>query len=157
MPEANRTALTYRFERWRAISSGVLETAGATFLLLIAVRWFEAGAFAKSLVAAGGSAGLMLAPWAVSRVEAAGWPVSVAASRLAAVGAATVAFMAVVPNQIVFVVGSVVAMTCSAVAIPLTTQIYQENYPASGREGMRAKQKLANANASANTISSQRK
>ena len=53
MPEASRTALTYRYERWRALSSGVLETAGATFLLLIAVRWFEAGALSKALVAAG--------------------------------------------------------------------------------------------------------
>ena len=133
MPDASRTALTYRYERWRAASSGILETAGATFLLLIAVRWYEAGALAKSVVAAGGSAGLMLAPWVVSRVEAAGWPVSVAASRLAAAGAATVAFMAAAPNHIVFVIGSVVAMTCSAVAIPLMTQIYQENYPASER------------------------
>lgn len=133
MPEASRTALTYRYERWRALSSGILETAGATFLLLIAVRWFEAGALSKALVAAGGSAGLMLAPWMVTRVEASGWPVSRAAAWLAVLGAIGFLFMALVPVLPVFVVGSVMAMTTSSVAIPLLTQIYQENYPANRR------------------------
>jgi len=133
MPEASRTTLTYRYERWRALSSGVIETAGATFLLLIAVRWFEAGALSKALVAAGGSAGLMLAPWMVTRVEASGWPVSRAAAWLAALGAIGFLFMALVPVLPVFVVGSVLAMTTSSVAIPLLTQIYQENYPANRR------------------------
>ena len=129
MPDATRTQLTYHYERWRALASGILETAGATFLLLITVRWYDAGPFSKALVAAGGSAGLILAPWAVSRVEALRWPVSLAASRLAAVGAITMLFMAMLPLQSVFVLGAIVAMTTSSIAIPLMTQIYQENYP----------------------------
>ena len=133
MRDATRTQITYRYERWRALASGILETAGATFLLLIAVRWYESGPLSKALVAAGGSAGLMLAPWAVSRVEALRWPVSLAASRLAAVGTITVLLMAAFPQQIVFVIGSIVAMTASSIAIPLMTQIYQENYPARER------------------------
>ena len=47
-----RTRLTFRWERWRAVTAGILESAGSTFLLLIAVRWFEAGATAKALIAA---------------------------------------------------------------------------------------------------------
>lgn len=133
MPDAARTQLTFRYERWRALASGILETAGATFLLLIAVRWYDAGPFSKALVAAGGSTGLMLAPWAVSRVEALRWPVALAASRLAAVGALVVLLMAAFPLQVVFVLGAIVAMTASAIAIPLMTQIYQENYPAGER------------------------
>ena len=82
MPDATRTALTYRYEKWRALSSGILETAGGTFLLLITVRYYQAGASAKALVAAGGSVGLMLAPWFVSCVATSGWPVSRVASRL---------------------------------------------------------------------------
>lgn len=133
MPDTTRRQLTFRYERWRAVSAGILETAGATFLLLFAVRWYEAGAFSKALVAASGSIGLMLAPWIVSRVEAAGWPVSLAASRLASVGAITFVIMAAAPMPAVFVLGSLVAMTMSSVAIPLLTQIYQENYPAGER------------------------
>src|SRR5436190_3979516 len=129
MQLSERTAITYRFERWRALAAGILEVAGTIFLLLIAVRWFQAGPLAKALVAGGGSLGLLLAPWVVSRVEALGWPVAQAASRLALVGAASFLVMALVPALPLFVAGSVLALTTSSAAIPLLTQIYQENYP----------------------------
>jgi hypothetical protein len=79
-------------------------------------------------VASGGSLGLMLAPWVVSRVEALGWPVAKAARRLATLGAISFALMAMVPVLPVFVLGSVLALTCLSAAIPLLTQLYQENY-----------------------------
>jgi MFS family permease len=129
MPDASRTAQTYRYERWRAVSAGILETAGTTFLLLIAVRWFQAAAFAKALVAAGGSLGLMLAPLVVTRVAALRWPVALAASRLAMLGATSFVLMALIPRLPLYVMGAVLAMTASSAAIPLLTQIYQENYP----------------------------
>ena len=127
--DAGRTAQTYRYERWRAISSGILETAGSTFLLLIAVRWFHAGALAKALVAGGGSFGLMLGPWLVAQVETAGWPVAKAASRVAMLGAIGFVIMALLPVLPVFVIGAVITMAASSAAVPLMTQIYQENYP----------------------------
>src|SRR5207248_4086932 len=97
MTARDRTEITYRYERWRALSTGIIEAAGTTFLLLIAVRGFDAGRTAKALVAGGGSLGLMLAPWLVSRVEALGWPVAKAASRLAAIGAISFVVMAALP------------------------------------------------------------
>ena len=51
MDAARRTQLTYRYERLRAGAAGIMETAAGTFLLLIAVRHFEAGATAKAIVA----------------------------------------------------------------------------------------------------------
>ena len=127
--DAARTTQTFRYERWRALTSGIIEAAGGTFLLLIAVRWFEAGAVSKALVAGGGSFGLMLGPWLVARVETAGWPVAKAASRLAMFGAAGFIVMAIFPLLPVFVIGSVLTMAMSSAAVPLMTQIYQENYP----------------------------
>jgi MFS family permease len=126
---ADRTAVTYRCECWRALSTGVLEAAGTIFLLLVAVRCYQAGPLAKALIASGGSLGLILSPWLVSRVEASGWPVAKAAARLAALGAVTFLIMALVPVLPLYVAGCVVALTTSSVAIPLMTQIYQENYP----------------------------
>ena len=38
MLDRSRTAITYRYECWRAVRAGVLEAAGTVFLLLIAVR-----------------------------------------------------------------------------------------------------------------------
>ena len=60
MDSGERTRVTFLYERLRAASQGVLETAGATFLLLIAVQGLHAGPVAKALVASGGSLGLLL-------------------------------------------------------------------------------------------------
>jgi len=133
MDAAGRTAQTYRYERWRALATGMLESAASTFLLLIAVRWFHAGSLAKALVAGGGSFGLMLGPWLVARVETAGWPVAKAASRVAVVGAVGFLVMALLPVLPVFVLGAVVTMAAGAATVPLMTQIYQENYPEAQR------------------------
>jgi predicted MFS family arabinose efflux permease len=126
---ADRTRLTYRLELQRAVPHGVLESAGSTFLLLIALKYFEAGAMAKALVASGGSVGLMLAPVVVSQVARRRWPAALAAARFAAVGAAVFLVMALVPWVVLYVVGCMVAMTAATSVIPLMTQIYQDNYP----------------------------
>jgi hypothetical protein len=128
MPPGDRTAATYFYERWRSLAAGVLEAAATIFLLLIAVRHFDAGPLAKAMVAGGGSLGLLLAPWLVLRVEAARLPVAIAASRLAALGACSFLLMAIFPTLAVYVLGTVVALTTSSAAIPLLTQMYQENY-----------------------------
>jgi MFS family permease len=125
----SRTAITYWYERWRAVAAGVLETAGTTFLLLIAVKHFNAGALAKGLVASGGSLGLMLGPAVVSGVARIGWSSSKAAAVLAGSGACLALVMAALPFLPVFVAGSILAMTATSAAIPLLTQMYHENYP----------------------------
>ena len=130
---ADRTETTYHYERLRAVASGIIETGAHTFLLLVAVRWFEAGATAKAMVAAAGSLGLLLSPAVVSRVEAGGWRVAQAASVLLGIGAVSMVVMALIPQLAVFVAGSIVAMACSSAAIPLMTQVYQENYPGKER------------------------
>lgn len=129
MSEQSATQITYRYERWRALSAGIIETAPATFLLLIAVRWFHADSISKAVIATGGSIGLLISPWIVSVVANLGWPTSKAASRLAALGALSFLAAALFPVLPVYVVACVVGMSTSAAAIPLLTQMYQENYP----------------------------
>lgn len=129
MPEGNPTEVIYRYEKWRALSSGILETAGTTFLLLIAVRWYHAGAYAKAFIASGGSLGLLLAPLIVTFVERKGWPTAQAASRIAAMGAVSFLIPALIAWLPVFVLCGVIGMACASASIPLMTQIYQENYP----------------------------
>lgn len=129
----NRTAITYRYEKWRSAAAGILETAGTTFLLLIAVKYFHAGALPKGLVASGGSLGLMLGPVVVTLVAKRGWSSSRAAALLAGLGAAVMLSMAALPFLPVFVVGSMLGMTATSAAIPLLTQMYHENYPDNAR------------------------
>ena len=129
MRAENVTQSTYRYERWRAISSGIIESAGTTFLLLIAVRYFNAGALAKALIAGGGSLGLILSPLVVSVVEKRQWSTAKAASALAAAGAVSFLLPAFLPFLPLYIWASVVGMASSSAAIPLLTQMYQENYP----------------------------
>jgi len=124
-----RTRTTYFHELWRAAAAGILETAGSTFLLTIAVKHFAAGSVSKSIVAGSGSLGLLISPIVVSLVTAAGWPTSRAASRILAVGASSFFIAAAVPGLPIFVVCSLLAMATSAAVIPLLTQMYQDNYP----------------------------
>ncbi|MDB6025720.1 MAG: Major Facilitator Superfamily protein [Verrucomicrobiales bacterium] len=129
VPELNRTATTYRYERWRALSAGVIESAGTTFLLLIAVRSLHAGPVAKAMVAAGGSVGLLLSPFFVSFVQSRGWATAQAASRFSFIGMFAFLLPTLFPTLPMFIFGGVVGLAMSAVSIPLLTQIYQENYP----------------------------
>lgn len=125
--------LTYRYESLRAIATGIVETASGTFLLLIAVRWFDAGAVAKSCIAAASGLGYMLAPAVVARVEATRTPVAIAAAQLSLAGAAAFALSAAVPATWVFVLTSMVAISAAGAVSPLLTQLYQDNYPDAAR------------------------
>lgn len=133
MTTAQRKQITYRHEQWRAVSAGILETAGTTFLLLIAVKHFQAGAIAKGLVASGGSLGLAITPAVVSIVAAIRWSSARAAAALAALAAIAFLVMAIVPLISVFVAGSILALTAVSAMVPLLTQLYHENYPAHER------------------------
>ncbi|MEY2410074.1 MAG: hypothetical protein QOF48_2744 [Verrucomicrobiota bacterium] len=133
MPDASRTRSTYVHELWRAGTAGILETAGSTFLLTIAVRWFDANGTSKAIVAGAGSLGLLLSPLVVAVVARGRWNASVAASRILAAGAVSFVVIAAFPVLPVFVAGSVIAMASSAGIIPLLTQMYQDNYPENQR------------------------
>jgi MFS family permease len=129
VPGTDRTKITYRYERWRALTSGVIESAGTTFLLLIAVRAYQSGAVWKSAVACGSSLGLLLTPVVVSVVTRRRWAPSRAASWLFFGGAGAFVLSALFPVLPLFALASMLAMAAAASAIPLFTHIYQENYP----------------------------
>jgi len=128
-----RMRRTFRLELRRAAASGILETAAATFLLLIAVTHFHAGATAKALLVAGGPLGLLLGPLAVSLTRALGWRAATGAAACAASGALGFLGAACFDDARFFVVCSAFGVLSLTSGIPLMTQIYQENYPSSRR------------------------
>jgi hypothetical protein len=127
--------LTFRQERWRSACAGVLETAGNTFLLLIATREFGAGPVAKALVAAGGSVGLLISPLAVYAAQRLRLAPTRAVSGLLVAGATAGVLAAFIPVAwpFLYAVACVLALATSSAAIPLMTQVYQDNYPAHRR------------------------
>jgi len=128
----DRTAITYRHEKWRALSHGIQETAGQTFLLLVAVRVFEASPTAKAIVASGGSVGMLLTPVVVWVVKRQRWQPSRTAAVLAGVGAVAM-LLATLPTLPAYVLGGLMAATCGGMMVPLLTQMFEDNYPAAER------------------------
>jgi len=133
MSKWGRTTITYRYERLRAVSSGIIDTAGSTFLLLIAVRWFDTGATSKALIASGASAGLLVSPLILSFVSHRQWPAAKAAAGIFLVGAGSFTLAASFPLLPVFIIAGMLGMASATAAIPLLTQVYQENYPKAKR------------------------
>lgn len=133
MTAQDRRQITYRRELGRACFAGILESAGATFLLLIALRGFGAGPTAKALVAGALSVGLILSPLLVTWVAARGWSVSRAAARVLLLGAAGLLAAALVPWLPVYVAGAVAGMAAAGAVVPLLTEMFQQNYPAHER------------------------
>lgn len=123
-----RTQLTYRYDRLRAIPQGVIETASTTFLLLIAVKAFDAGPTPKSLIAAAGNIGLLLSLWLVPWVERSGQPVMRIAAWMMAGGALAMLVAAILPTLAVLVIATVIAVGAANAIIPLLTAVYQDNY-----------------------------
>jgi MFS family permease len=124
---------TYHIEKWRALPSGVLETATGTFLLLIAVQALEAGPTEKALIAAGGNFGLLLTPLVVQAVERRRLRISHGASAIAVMGTVAFSIAALFPALAIYVLGAVIGAACLSALTPLVIQVYQDNYPAAQR------------------------
>lgn len=124
---------TFRLEMRRAAATGILETAATTFLLLIAVSHFQAGATAKALLVAGGPLGLLLGPLVVSVTRALRWRAATGAAACAVCGALGFLVGVFVDDARVFVACGALGILSLTAGIPLMTQIYQENYPSARR------------------------
>lgn len=129
----DRASKTYFYDRLRAISLGINDTAATTFLLLIAVRFFEAPNVYKSLIAATSSIGFIIAPFSVHFAKAKGLHSSTASFFLYIISAIGFLFAALVPSFPVFICGSCLGIVAGAMSIPLVVQMYEENYPKTNR------------------------
>ena len=133
MNDAETTRRIFHHERWRAVASGVIETAGSTFLLLIAVRVFDAHSAAKGLVAAGVSLGLLFSPLVVWIVARRGTLISQASANLALVGSVGFLAAAVAPASWAYIPAAMLGVSIGATVVPLLTQMYQDGYPEAER------------------------
>jgi MFS family permease len=129
MNATKATQLTYRYDRLRAISSGIIDSANTTFFLLIAVKAFDADATSKSLIAAGGNIGLLLTLWLVPIAARIAKPPTHLASLLLSVSAIAFSIAAIFPTLLIYVPACMTAMACANIVIPLITTAYQQNYP----------------------------
>jgi MFS family permease len=125
--------ITFRAERIRSIFAGALEPAFGTFLLLIAVRNFNAAPSMKAWLVAGPSLGLMLGAFVVALADRLRWPPARAIAGVSGAGALCLLGAASTSEVGFFVTAGTLAGLCTTCATPLMTQVYQDNYPSARR------------------------
>ncbi|GIT12936.1 MAG: hypothetical protein CM1200mP34_3420 [Verrucomicrobiales bacterium] len=113
----------------RAISNGILETAGTTFLLLTVVKGFgETEPGGQGLVATAASVGLLLTPGVVTVVQSLRLPGP--GSRPPAWRCwCTLFFLMAACRGCRCLPSAASWHVCSTGAIPLLTQVFRDNYP----------------------------
>lgn len=121
-------SITYQQERKRAIAQGILESASSTFLLLIAIQWYNAGFIAKSLLASSANCGMLLSVPVVAWVAKRQWKLTQAAAGFAFVGGLCFLIAALFPSLLSLVIGGLLGLIASSCLIPLMTQVYQNHY-----------------------------
>lgn len=122
-------AETYRYDLKRSAAWGIIETAHITFFLIIAVRWFNAGPTAKSLLSSGPMVGFLFSPFVVYLVEKFRLKLARAGALLAYISAVFFGIATIFPNIWIFVICGSLSPALITTGIPLLTQIYQHNYP----------------------------
>ncbi len=130
MTEAETTSRTFRNELLRSVPAGILETLGSTFGMLVAVRVFEAGKFAKSAFLSATSGGLIASLFIVPLLLRSRATVTKIAARVQFIAAGFLMVSALLPkSEIVFITASSLGLFFFALQVPLQTQIYRLNYP----------------------------
>lgn len=125
---------TFLPEAFRAVAAGIIETALATFAVLIAVTRFDSGPALKSFLLACPALGLLGSLWAVPLVIRWHLTASRAAagvSMLSALGFAIAALGS--DHERWFVTGMSIGIGVIGMAIPLQTHYLRLNYPGTSR------------------------
>ena len=119
---------TFRIELKRSVTSGILEGAASTFLLLVAVKYLQTGETAKALLVAGSPLGLLVSPLATALVRHRQWSAARGLAFFGWLGAAGFT-LAAAGETFLYLAGSLIGLLTMSLGIPLVVQIYHDNFP----------------------------
>ncbi len=128
-----RAQLTFRYDLVRGGCQGFLEAGMQTFVLLIAVRVFDASPIMKSLLAGAGPYGLLLTPVSLYLVSRLRTPAARAAGFFLTLACTALLVSAWTGNLYVFVVATVLGYLLLHQQVPFMVHIYSDNYHPSRR------------------------
>ena len=133
-PTEEATRRTFRNELWRSLPTGVLDTLGSTFGILIAVRVFEMRDLAKSVFLASTSGGLMASLFVVPLLLRLRGTIASTAAKVQLLGGGAMGVSALFAHSpALYMIGLSIGLFCLAMQIPLLTQLYRSNYPERSR------------------------
>ena len=124
---------TFRCELFANTSGGVIEAGFSTFVLLLAIRAYEASEFEKAILAGSMSAGLLIAPVGLSLMRRTGWSVNwIACALMALTGICLMVVFA--SNSLgLYIAGIAFAQITIAQQYTLRLHVHTTNYPAAER------------------------
>lgn len=125
-----RTAATYRNDLLKAPFYGVLEAGWTGFVLLIAIRQFDAPDRYKAFIAGASPIGFLLTP--ITLYFAARWRLrtGLLCVFMFFLAAFLIAGAAIIESLLFFAILMIASQVVAVQQGPLITQIYTENYPA---------------------------
>lgn len=132
---AERSRLTYRWDRIRGTSQGIVETCWQVFALLIAIRVFAADESLKQFIPMGKGIGLLLSPLALAIASRFQSSVATLLAILWTGVSVGTAIMILSPGIGFFVFGVIFAQLCATGGVPLLTHLYSRNYRSHERGG----------------------
>lgn len=124
---------TYFWDRVRASSTGVVETANMVFALAIAIEVFDAPDATKGLIASAGPIGLFVTPLTLgllSRLEISASKLAGVISGLAGLAMAVAAFSVSLKS---FLIPCCLAFMLGTQVMPLLVHVWTTNYPSNKR------------------------
>ncbi|MGK0189631.1 MAG: MFS family permease [Verrucomicrobiales bacterium] len=132
MNAEERSRRMFRMDLQRALPTGILETVGATFAVLILERCYAAGSYEKALVVSSPNIGLVLSIISVDLLRR--WPENRTAAGFSFAAGFVLIFTVLFSSSIsIFVVTVMLAMIAFGGQAPLVTALYRHNYPAHRR------------------------
>jgi|AOAMet2_C33A6_35_1029308.scaffolds.fasta_scaffold01806_2 MFS family permease len=120
---------TFRLELVRAVPQGLIETAGSTFAMYVAVTIFDVPMWMKMAIAAAASLGLLLSLFTVQMVRRVGCTVNTALVLIWILAAAGFSLAAISgASAQVYLIGVCLAAVMLTLGSPLIAQIYRKHY-----------------------------
>ncbi len=126
-----RSAATYRNDILKAPFYGILEAGWLTFVLLIAIRQFDAPEAYKAFIAGAAPIGFLLTPITIYFAAKTDLRPSLICALMFCLTALLIMGATVIESLLLFSVFMITSQMASVQQGPLITQLYAENYPAS--------------------------
>lgn len=120
---------TYRYDLWRGFFEGLLSAGIQTFALLIAIRYYHAGEWSKSLIASAPFMGMILSLFLVHYTAGKNLKKSWCTAGPSALTGICLIVAAWTPSLEFYTLMIVIGYICRSAILPFITSIYSDNYP----------------------------
>lgn len=133
LPTSQIIKTTYRLDIIRGALRGIITTGTQTFVLFIAIRYFQAGDTTKAVIGAAPFLGMFLSMFGLHYLARTSWKKSLCGAIPAALCGLFLLASAVTGSLMLFTLLTSLGFICLHLLTPFLTSIYNDNYPVDKR------------------------